>query len=69
MDKKEIYSYLTKEKPDLNIYMDEKMSKHTSFKIGGNADILVKVKTLEEIKYILSNNILVVKFIFIFNNE
>ena len=49
MDKKEIYSYLTKEKPDLNIYMDEKMSKHTSFKIGGNADILVKVKTLEEI--------------------
>lgn len=53
MDKKEIYSYLTKEKPDLNIYMDEKMSKHTSFKIGGNADILVKAKTLEEVEFIL----------------
>lgn len=29
------------------------MKKHTSFKIGGNADLFVKVKKIDEIKYIL----------------
>ena len=29
------------------------MKKHTSFKIGGNADLFINVKTIEEIKYIL----------------
>ena len=53
MKKEEIYLSLTKENPNLNVIMDEKMSKHTSFKVGGNADIFVKAKTIEEIKYIL----------------
>lgn len=29
------------------------MKKHTSFKIGGNADIFINVKKIDEIKYIL----------------
>ena len=33
---------------------DEPMSRHTTFKIGGNADIFVKVKTEEELKTVLS---------------
>ena len=36
-----------------NIIIDEVMSKHTSFKVGGNADVFVKVYSLEEIKSIL----------------
>ena len=35
------------------IYINEPMSKHTSFKIGGNADIFIKAKTEEDIKQIL----------------
>ena len=33
---------------------DEPMSRHTTFKIGGNADIFVKVKNQQELKKILS---------------
>ena len=36
-----------------NILLDEDMSKHTSFKTGGKADIFVKVYSLEEIKNVL----------------
>ena len=39
--------------PKENIYKNEPMGKHTTFKIGGNADIFVKVKKVAEIKYIL----------------
>ena len=35
------------------ILTNEPMSKHTSFKIGGNADIFIKAKTEEDIKKIL----------------
>lgn len=35
------------------IFINEPMSKHTSFKIGGNADIFIKAKTEEDIKQIL----------------
>ena len=35
------------------ILVNEPMSKHTSFRIGGNADIFVKAKTEEDIKQIL----------------
>lgn len=31
------------------IYKNEPMNKHTSFKIGGNADILIKLVTIEDI--------------------
>ena len=33
---------------------DEPMSRHTTFKIGGNADVLVKVKSNDELIHVLS---------------
>lgn len=53
MNKDQIYSELTKENPNLIVYIDEPMCKHTSFKIGGNADVFIKAKTIDEIKTIL----------------
>lgn len=35
------------------IYLNESMKKHTTFKIGGPADIFVKVKTIQELKHVL----------------
>ena len=32
---------------------NEFMSKHTTFKIGGPADIFVKVETIDELKYVI----------------
>ncbi len=32
------------------IYIDEPMKKHTTFKIGGNADFLIKIKDVDELK-------------------
>ena len=54
MDKQEIYIGLTSSNKDLKVLLDEPMSKHTSFKIGGNADIFVKATTIEDVKYVLS---------------
>lgn len=53
MNIEEIYEILTKEIKDSTVYKNEPMSKHTSFKIGGNADIYVKAKTVEDIKIVL----------------
>ena len=39
---------LTKEIPSEQISMNEKMSKHTSFKVGGTADIFVILKNINE---------------------
>ena len=36
-----------------NIFLNENMSKHTSFKVGGKADFFVKVYSVSEIKSIL----------------
>ncbi len=44
-----VYEELLEELPQTTIYKNEPMSKHTSFKIGGNADIYIKVKSIEEI--------------------
>ena len=41
----EIKSFISKE----NIYINEPMSKHTTIKIGGPADIFIKIKRTEEI--------------------
>lgn len=49
MDIKDIQNLI----PQENIYMNELMSKHTSFKIGGPAECLVKIKTIEQLKAIL----------------
>ena len=44
-----------------NVFKNESMSKHTSFKVGGNADYFVKVETVEELKnllkYVKDNNV------------
>ena len=39
--------------PKENIYINEPMSKHTSFKIGGPAECFIKIKTIEQLKDIL----------------
>lgn len=50
----EIYNLLIKQIPKDRVLQNESMKKHTSFKIGGNAQFFVKAKTIEEIKYVLS---------------
>lgn len=49
----QICQELTKEVPSEQIYMNEPMSKHTTFRVGGNADIFIKVKNLEQLKFII----------------
>ena len=53
MDMQGVYEDLQKKIPTLEIKKDEIMAKHTSFKVGGKADILIKIKTIEELQYIL----------------
>lgn len=49
----ELYNKLLNEIPKDNIRLNEDMSKHTSIKIGGPADIFIKIKTLDELKFVL----------------
>ena len=53
MEKNQIYEFLIKELPEEQIRIDEPMKNHTNFKIGGNADIYVIAKTIEQIQVIL----------------
>lgn len=53
LNKENIYNELTKDLKNSKVYIDEPMSKHTSFKIGGPADIFVLVKDVQDIKDIL----------------
>lgn len=53
MDKNKIKDVLTKEISEENIFIDEPMKKYTSFKIGGVADIFIKVKSVQELQYII----------------
>ena len=53
MNMQEIYEDLQRAMPTLEIKKDEIMAKHTSFKVGGKADLLIKVKSLEELQFIL----------------
>ena len=39
--------------PEEDIYINEPMSKHTTFKIGGNAEIFVKLRNIEQIEKII----------------
>lgn len=61
MDKMLTFEKLKNITNDSIIYIDEPMYKHTSFKIGGCADIFIKVTTLNDlksiIKYAKENNI------------
>lgn len=53
MDIKQVYDKLLENIEKEKIYLDEPMKKHTTFKIGGIADIFLKLDNLEEIKYVL----------------
>ena len=53
MDIEKVYRMLTDILPNSKILKNEPMSRHTSFKIGGNADILVKANNEEDIKNVL----------------
>jgi len=53
VEKKEIAKHLQEKMPSLEIKQNEDMAKHTSFKVGGKADIWIKIKTLEELTYLL----------------
>ena len=43
MNKEEIFNYCLENLKSSEIKKDEPMKKHTSFKIGGNADIFIKI--------------------------
>ena len=62
MEKQKIYELLTNEIKKGIVKIDEPMRKHTNFKIGGNADVFVIAKNIEEIKCVIKfskeNNIL-----------
>lgn len=51
MDK--IYNEILKILDKAQVYLNEPMSKHTTFRIGGPADIFVKPKNINELKSIL----------------
>ena len=53
MKKEEIYNYCKDKLKISNVKMDEPMSKHTSFKIGGNSDVFIIANSIEEVKLIL----------------
>lgn len=53
MNNSEIYSLLKNKILDENILKEESMKKHTSFKIGGNADFFVKAKSVEDVKFVI----------------
>ncbi len=54
MEKQKIYELLTNEIKQGIVKIDEPMKKHTNFKIGGNTDIFVIAKNIEEIKYVIT---------------
>lgn len=49
----EIYNEFIKIIDKNRVYLNEPMSKHTTFKIGGPADIFIKVETVDELKYVI----------------
>ena len=51
MDK--VYSQMLEFLSEEQVHLNEPMSKHTSFKIGGPADIFVKPKNIDELKNIV----------------
>lgn len=53
MNIKEIYFELAKELESSKILEQEPMKKHTSFKIGGSADIYIKTGSIQDVKKIL----------------
>ncbi|MCR5146378.1 MAG: UDP-N-acetylmuramate dehydrogenase [Clostridia bacterium] len=54
MANSQIYNLLIERIGEDQILQNESMKKHTSFKIGGNAEYFVKAKNIEDIRYILN---------------
>lgn len=52
-DVNRVYEELIKEINEEQVFLKEIMSRHTSFKIGGEADVFVKAKTVSEVKYVI----------------
>ena len=48
-----LYNKLIENIDKTKVYRNEPMSKHTTFKIGGPADIFLKVETIDEMKYVI----------------
>lgn len=53
---KDIFKNLEEKLGTENIRYNEPMSKHTSFKVGGNADIFITIHSVEEMQQILNIN-------------
>lgn len=53
MTNTEIYELLLSKIPSENILRNEPMKKHTTFKIGGEAEFFIKAKNIEQIRDIL----------------
>lgn len=53
MEVPQIYTYLQEKIPESNIHIQESMQKHTSFKIGGPADIFIKVSQVDLLREIV----------------
>ena len=49
----DLYNEFTEKINKDRVLINEPMSKHTSFKIGGPADIFIVVNDLEELKHVL----------------
>ena len=50
----DVYSELITKINKEQIYLNEPMEKHTTFKIGGPADVFVKVKTVQELEHVIA---------------
>lgn len=48
-----IYNELLSKINKNQIYINEPMKKHTSFKIGGPADLFVIVKNIDELRFVI----------------
>ena len=48
-----IYDLIVRKIDKGQVRLNESMSKHTSFRIGGPADMLIKIGTISELKYVL----------------
>lgn len=53
METERIYNELIKKVESNKIFKNEPMKKHTSFRIGGNADVYIKPDNVDDIKYIV----------------
>ena len=54
MSNSQIYSLLLENISEEQVLKNESMKKHTSFKIGGEAEYFVKAKNVDEIKFVLN---------------